>query len=104
MEFEEIRSALETAGYRLDDAQYQEAVAYTYRKAAASGKDESYVPLLLPDVIRELVVRHTINTISAALVDEEQIIKHRRLIYGTGNTGRLAGWHPEGADSRADET
>lgn len=66
MEFEEIRSALETAGYRLDDAQYQEAVAYAYRKAAASGKDESYVPLLLPDVIRERVVRHTINTISAA--------------------------------------
>ena len=103
MKFMEIREAMEAAGYKLDDEQYHEAVVYAYRKAIASGKDESYVPLLLPDVIREWVVRHAINTISKALVDEEQIRKHGRLMYGTGNTGMLAGRYTEGAGGRADE-
>ena len=57
VEYQEIRTELEADGFRLDDEEYTEAVNYARRKAKSSGKDESYMPYVLPDVIREWITR-----------------------------------------------
>jgi len=61
MQYAEIREALERKGYILQDAEYNELVQYARRKASVAGNDESYIPLLLPDVVREHYMRTAIN-------------------------------------------
>lgn len=73
MPYADIRATLEDEGYRLADGEYMELVAYARRKAACSGKDESYIPLLLPDVIKEHFFRITFNAISALRAGEQYI-------------------------------
>ena len=65
MEFPEAREELEKEGYILTDVQFLENVQYARRKAALSGKGEEYLPLLLPDVIREYFFRMALNQLSA---------------------------------------
>lgn len=68
MSYPEIREEMEAAGYRMDDATYEKIVSYARRKAEVSGKDESYLPYLLPDVVREHFVRVAINAFTAEVM------------------------------------
>ncbi len=68
MLYPEIRKKAEDAGYHMDDEEYGKIVAYAKRKAAFSGKGDSYIPYLLPDVIREYFVRVAINSFSIELL------------------------------------
>lgn len=95
VEYQEIRTELEADGFRLDDEEYTEAVNYARRKAKSSGKDESYMPYLLPDVIREWITRKAINSITLAAMEIEKIFRQEEKEHGTSNNERLAGRHPE---------
>lgn len=75
VEYQEIRAELEADGFRLDDEEYTEAVNYARRKAESSGKDESYMPYLLPDVIREWITRKVINSVTFAAMEIEKIFR-----------------------------
>ncbi len=68
MSYPEIREEMEAAGYRMDDATYENIVSYARRKAEVSGKDESYLPYLLPDVIREHFTRVAINAFTVEVM------------------------------------
>ena len=62
MEYQDIRKRLaEEEGLHLTDDEFEYAVWYARRKAEVAGKDESYLPYLLPDVIREMFIRAAIN-------------------------------------------
>ena len=50
--YEDIRQDAEKQGYSMTDEKFTELVQYAERKATVAGKDESYIPYLLPDVIR----------------------------------------------------
>lgn len=67
--YQKIRENAETAGYKVADDEFQKIVSYAKRKAETAGKDESYLLLLLPDVIREWVVRQTMNRYSTAMME-----------------------------------
>ena len=60
-DYREIRESMEKEGYRLQDGEYENLLEYARRKAKSAGKDESYLPLLLPDVIKEYFFRAYIN-------------------------------------------
>lgn len=60
-DYREIRESMEKEGYRLQDGEYENLLEYARRKAKTAGKDESYLPLLLPDVIKEYFFRAYIN-------------------------------------------
>lgn len=65
MEYSDVRKMMEERGFALDDGEYQEVLAYARRKAECAGKGEPYLPLLLPDVIRERAFRSWINAQAA---------------------------------------
>lgn len=71
--YAEIREEMEKSGYSLEDSEYEKVVAYAKRKAEVSGKDESYMPYLLPDVIREWVTRKAINAVTMAAMTADRI-------------------------------
>lgn len=58
--YEGIRKDAEEQGYSMTDEKFTELVRYAERKAAVAGKDESYIPYLLPDVIKEYFIRKLI--------------------------------------------
>lgn len=60
-DYREIRESMEKEGYKLQDGEYENLLEYARRKAKVAGKDESYLPLLLPDVIKEYFFRAYIN-------------------------------------------
>lgn len=60
-DYREIRESMEKEGYKLQDGEYENLLEYARRKAKSAGKDESYLPLLLPDVIKEYFFRAYIN-------------------------------------------
>lgn len=60
-DYREIRESMEKEGYRLQDGEHENLLEFARRKAKSAGKDESYLPLLLPDVIKEYFFRAYIN-------------------------------------------
>lgn len=66
-EYPEIKQELEAQGYTLTNELYKYLLAYARRKAQCAGKDESYIPYLLPDVVKEYYFRLCINTMTAAM-------------------------------------
>lgn len=60
----DVRKELEQEGYRLRDEEYQSLLEYSRRKIAVAGKDESYLPLLLPDVIKEYFFMAYVNSVT----------------------------------------
>lgn len=60
-DYREIRESMEKEGYKLQDGEYENLLEYARRKVKSAGKDESYLPLLLPDVIKEYFFRAYIN-------------------------------------------
>ena len=79
--YEDIRKDAEKQGYSMTDRKFTELVQYAERKAAVAGKDESYIPYLLPDVIKEYFIRNAINEVSTGMMEFERYIKtqNRRL-------------------------
>ena len=72
-DYREIRESMEKEGYKLQDGEYEDLMEYARRKAKAAGKDESYLPLLLPDVIKEYFFRAYINLAGMMAVEGSNI-------------------------------
>ena len=67
-DLQNVRKDMRSAGIDLTDQEFNEAVDLACRKTAVTGMDESYLPFLLPDVIREMAVRREINNITASVM------------------------------------
>lgn len=65
-EYPDIRRQLEDDGLILTDEEYAYNLSYARRKAQVCGKGEDYIPLLLPDVIKEFLFSRYINAVSMA--------------------------------------
>ncbi len=72
-DYQGIREKAEADGYKVDDDTFQGLIEYARRKAKTAGRDESYLPLLLPDVIKEWHIRRAINTYSIAMMQIQNI-------------------------------
>ena len=70
--YEDIRQDVEKQGYSMTDEKFTELVQYAERKATAAGKDESYIPYLLPDVIKEYFIRNVINEVAIETMEFER--------------------------------
>lgn len=53
--------ALEKDGYKISNAEFSCLVEYAKRKVKIAGKDESYIPILLPDMVKEYFFRMGVN-------------------------------------------
>ena len=62
-EYTEIAAALAENGQSITPEEYAALVDYAHRKAESAGETESYVTLLLPDVIREYIFRKEFNSV-----------------------------------------
>lgn len=71
-DYPEIRKRLEAQGLVLTDEEYAEQVRYARRKCEVNGKGEDYMPLLLPDVIKEYLMRSYINMVTMAKYSESR--------------------------------
>lgn len=67
--YTEIRRDMTEQGYKMTDEQYDMMVSYARRKAESAGKDESYLPYLIPDVIREWFIQNAVNSFTAGLME-----------------------------------
>ena len=67
--YQDVRERMEADGYKVSDDEFSQILSYARRKAEVSGKGESYLPLLLPDVIREWLIRQTVNRYSIAMME-----------------------------------
>lgn len=76
--YADVRADAEKNGYKITDEQFDYFVRYARRKAQVAGKDESYIPYLLPDVIKEYFLRKGINTVSFAVMEFERYIKTQK--------------------------
>lgn len=72
-EFEDLRNELEKDGYILSNGEFESLLKYAKRKAKVAGKDESYLPLLLPDVIREYFFRACVTGIGVLRMEGANI-------------------------------
>lgn len=70
-QYTRIKERLDQSDLKTTDEEFQNLVAYAYQKAVAAGKDESYLPYLLPDVIKEYFFRRYINGIPARMAGVE---------------------------------
>lgn len=61
---DELKINIEKDGIKLSEAEYQSVVEYAKRKAEISGKDESYLMVLIPDVIKESLYNSYVTNIS----------------------------------------
>jgi len=68
VEYPEVRKEMEAKGYQMSDEEYENHIRYARRKANMAGRGERYVPLLLPDVIRENAIRTAINSVTMGLM------------------------------------
>ena len=69
LNYQGIRARMEADGYKVGDDEFVQILPYAKRKAEVSGKGESYLPFLLPDMIREWLIRQTVNGYSIAMME-----------------------------------
>ena len=69
LNYQGIRERMEADGYKVGDDEFVQILSYAKRKADVSGKGESYLPFLLPDMIREWLIRQTVNGYSIAMME-----------------------------------
>lgn len=67
-EYAEIRKQMEEQGYKISDEEFEQALIYTRLKAKRVGKKEDYLPLLLPDVIKEVLYNRLVNELAALMM------------------------------------
>ena len=60
-EYESVKQQLEKDGYKISNAEFSCLVEYAKRKVKIAGKDESYIPILLPDMVKEYFFRMGVN-------------------------------------------
>ena len=60
-EYESVKQQLEEAGYKISNAEFSCLIEYAKRKAKIAGRDEEYIAILLPDVVKEYLFRMAIN-------------------------------------------
>ena len=60
-EYESVKQQLEKDGYKISNAEFSCLVEYVKRKVKIAGKDESYIPILLPDMVKEYFLRMGVN-------------------------------------------
>lgn len=73
-EYGDVKIELEKEGYVISDSEFDCIVEYARRKAEASGKSESYLPVLIPDVVKEYFFRAAFN-VATVLMEEGTNIK-----------------------------
>lgn len=61
-ECEKIKQKLKKDGYKISNAEFSCLVEYTRRKAKIAGKDEMYILILLPDIVKEYFFRKEVNS------------------------------------------
>lgn len=61
--YSHVRKQFENDGIILSDDEFSYILNYTKRKAKVNGKQEDYIPLLLPDVMREFIISKYINLV-----------------------------------------
>lgn len=59
--YESVKKQLEKDGYKISSAEFSCLVEYARKKTKIVGKGEIYVPILLPDVIKEYFFRMGAN-------------------------------------------
>lgn len=67
-DYQGIREKAGTDGYQVDDDTFRKLIEHARRKAVTAGRDESYLPFLLPDVIKEWCISRAVNEYSMALM------------------------------------
>lgn len=60
-EYESVKRKLEEDGYKISNAEFSCLVEYAKRKAKVTGKDDAYIPILLPDTVKEYFFRQGVN-------------------------------------------
>lgn len=60
-EYERVKKEIEKDGYKMSNAEFSCLVECAKRKAKNAGKDESYILLLLPDMIKEYLFQTALN-------------------------------------------
>lgn len=60
-EYESLKQKLEKDGYKISNVEFSCLVEYARRKAKIAGKDETYIPILLPDTVKEYIFRKGVN-------------------------------------------
>lgn len=75
IEYPEIREQMEAEGFKMTDEEYAGHIAYARRKAEVAGKQEDYIPYLLPDVIKEHYMREAINSFTMGLMELDRYIQ-----------------------------
>lgn len=87
IEYPEIREQMRSKGYEMSDQEWADHIAYARRKAEVAGKSEDYLPLLLPDVVKEHYIRTAINSFTMGLMElERQIKEHFKEVNENANT------------------
>lgn len=60
-EYESVKQQLEKDGYKISNAEFSCLIEYVKRKVRIAEKDESYIPILLPDMVKEYFFRMGVN-------------------------------------------
>lgn len=60
-EYESVKQQLEKDGYKISNAEFSCLVECAKRKVKIAGKDERYIPILLPDMVKEYFFRMGVN-------------------------------------------
>lgn len=68
-DLQKVRKDLQASGFELTDPEFDEVLQVSCRKVRLTGMTESYLPFLVPDVIRETVYRREINNITAPVLN-----------------------------------
>lgn len=71
-EYESVKQQLEKDGYKISNAEFSCLIEYAKRKVKIAEKDESYIPILLPDMVKEYFFRMGVNL---EVIPEREIIR-----------------------------
>lgn len=69
--YESVKKQLEKDGYKISNAEFSCLVEYARRKAKIAGKDETYIPILLPDMAKEYFYRMAVNMETMSKIEKE---------------------------------
>ena len=73
MEYQEILKKMGLPEDVLTEDEYKDALEYAGRKAKLTGHDEGYIPLLLPDVIKERLFSQFTILVTQAMMEGKYI-------------------------------
>ncbi len=71
-EYESVKQQLEEAGYKISNVEFSCLIEYAKRKTKIAGKDEAYIAILLPDMVKEYLFRMAINMTAKSKIEKEK--------------------------------